>query len=275
MDDNQVPYVVSTIDKLTIQYYENSSYFGEMDDENNEEVWGDNLSEGQIEYSEEILEKMKRRFDSLVVPLYRRVFLDASRAKSIFEENFLKNPDFIKKIQRAYGEISWGYDKNNPLVYRMYLASSNSYKDFRCRMASNTDIFNYYSSQSYPRFIWVLEIGTISTFSEKKARVEVLLDATSSINSDTWAILSVRYKGHLVFVPNVIIRMQKAHVFEKNAYDSKGSVNQDYSSIDWEQISENVKQKVLEEIFKSLYYNPNNFVDDSYEIFSNSNLKEI
>lgn len=69
--------------------------------------------------------------------------------------------------------------------------------------------------------------------------------------------------------------MQKAHVFEKNAYDSKGSVNQDYSSIDWEQISENVKQKVLEEIFKSLYYNPNNFVDDSYEIFSNSNLKEI
>lgn len=275
MDDNQVPYVVSTIDKLTIQYYENSSYFGEIDDENNEEDLGDNLSEGQIEYSEEILDRMKRRFDSLVVPLYRRVFLDASRAKSIFDENFLKNPDFIKKIQRAYDENSWGSNKNNPLVYRMYLASSNSYKDFRCRMASNTEIFNYYSSQSYPRFIWVLEIGTISTFSEKKARVEVLLDATSSINSDTWAILSVKYKKHLVFVPNVIIRMQKEQVLEKNVYDSKESVNQDYSSIDWEQINENVKQKVLEEIFKSLYYNPNNFVDDSYKIFSNSNLKEI
>lgn len=281
MDDNKAPYVVSTLDKLTVLYFQNSDilYEDEESEDNIETYLEYNSQKGQIEYSDEVIQKMKRRFDSLLVPLYRRIFLDASRAKSIFDANFLKNPTFIKNIQNTYHDNTWGYSSNNPFVWRMYLASSNSYKDFRCRNTTNTDIYKYYSTQSYPRFIWVLEIGTVSTFAKKKARVEILLDATSSRNSDTWAILSISYKEHLVFVPSVISRLKKKYGEAKKNFETniseKDNFTDKYSSIEWEDISKNVNPRVLTEIFQSLYYNTNNFVDDTYKIFSNSNLKEI
>lgn len=281
MDDNEAPYVISTIDKLTVRYYENSDIPYEEEDiekedygENNESDLGDNQSKEQIVYTEDAILGMKRRFDTLLVPLYKRIFLDASRAKSIFEEHFLQNPDFIEKLQEAYGDNTWGYFEENPLVWRMYLASSNSYKDFKCKTASNTDIFQYYSSQPYPRFIWVLEIGTISTFSEHKARAEILLDATSSSNSNTWAILSIGYKGHLVFVPYVVRKLNEKQTAGVNIY-KEDSLDQEFSLGNWEKISDDVNQRVLTVIFETLYYKDNKFVNDTYKIFCDSNLKEI
>lgn len=281
MDDNEAPYIISTIDKLTVRYYENSDIPYEEEEiekedygENNESDLGDNQSKEQMVYTEDAISGMKRRFDSLLVPLYKRIFLDASRAKSIFEEHFLHNPDFIEKLQEAYGDNTWGYSEDNPLVWRMYLASSNSYKDFKCKTATNTDIFIYYSSQSYPRFIWVLEIGTISTFSKHEARVEILLDATSSSNSNTWAILSIRYKGHMVFVPYVVGKLNEKQTTGVNIY-KEDSLNQDFGLVNWEKISDDVNERVLTEIFESLYYKDNKFVDDTYKVFCDSNLKEI
>ena len=281
MDDNQVPYVISTVDKLTVRYYDNmetldeEDYEEEINDENNEFGLGDNLLTDQVIYSDETILGMKKCFDSLLVPLYKRIFLDASRAKSIFDEYFLHNPDFIEEIQEAYGDATWGCAEDNPFVWRMYLASSNSYKDFKCKTAPNIDIFKYYSSQSYPRFIWVLEIGTISTFSKQEARVEVILDATSSSNSNTWAILSIGYKGHMVFVPYVVSHLHAKQLMSVNNDEKEDSEDQDYSTIDWEKVKEDVKQKVLTEIFKSLYYKENEFVTETYKIYSDSNLKEI
>lgn len=128
MDDNEAPYIISTIDDLTVRYYENSDISfeeGKIEKEdygeNNESELGNNQSKEQIVYTEDAILGMKRRFDSLLVPLYKRIFLDASRAKSIFEEHFLHNPDFIEKLQEAYGDNTWGYSEDNPLVWRMYI----------------------------------------------------------------------------------------------------------------------------------------------------------
>lgn len=275
MDDNQVPYLASTVERLTSLYYENSDSSLEITGEDIEDDFEDDFHGEKFEYSEEAIQEIKKQFDSMIVPLYKRIFLDASRAKSIFDENFLKNPDFIENIQTTYDDNTWGYSPDNPLVWRMYLTSSNSYKDFRCRTAPNADIFKYYSSQPYPRFIWVLEIGTFLTFAEKRARVEVLLDATSSRNSDTWAILSIGYKEHLVFVPYVMSCLKERQAIEANVYETDDSASQDYTSLNWKELNENVKQKVLTEIFQSLYYIPNQFVGETFQIFSNSNLKEI
>ena len=282
MDDNEAPYIISTIDKLTVRYYENSDISYEEEEiekedygENNESDLGDNQSKEQMVYTEDAISGMKRCFDSLLVPLYKRIFLDASRAKSIFEEHFLHNPDFIEKLQEAYGDNTWGYSEDNPLVWRMYLASSNSYKEFKCKTALNTDIFIYYSSQPYPRFIWVLEIGTISTFSEHEARVEILLDATSSSNSNTWAILSIGYKGHMVFVPYVVRKLNEKQTAGLNIYKEEDSPDQDFGLANWEKISDDVNQRVLTVIFESLYYKDNKFVNDTYKIFCDYNLKEI
>ena len=278
MDDNQTPYIMSTIDKLTIRYYENmlyEDYEEEISGEDIENDLGITQLQDQMSYSEETIPGMKKQFDSLLVPLYKRIFLDASRARSIFDDHFLHNPDFLEKIREAYDDITWGTKEDNPFVWRIYLTSSNSYKDFKCKTVSNFDLFQYYSNQPYPRFIWVLEIGTISTFSEQMARVEVLLDATSSTNSNTWAILSIGYKGHMVFVPYIVEQLNEKQISEMNLCHEENSTTQDYSSINWEDVSEEVKQKVLTEIFKSLYYKSNKFVGDTYKIFSASNLKEV
>lgn len=104
MDDNRAPYFVSTIDKLTEYYYENSNYVFEsddvFDDENKFPDDGDDIFEANVEYPQDIIKKMKRQCDCLIVPLYKRIFLDASRAKSIFDLHFLKNIDFIHKIKK-------------------------------------------------------------------------------------------------------------------------------------------------------------------------------
>lgn len=309
MDDNHSPYYASTIDELTKLYFENMDYLIEYDwEELEEDIFGsdednnlgNNTNEENISYSKEALLKMKKRFDSLLVPLYKRVFLDASRAKSIFDVHFIKNPDFIKKIQESYNDTSWGYSQTNPLVWRIFLASSNSYKNHKCRTANNFDLFEYYSTQSYPRFIWVLEISTLEDFSQKKARVEVLLDATSSRNSDTWAIFSISYKKHLVFVPNII--KTNNDFSEINLETPKEETNPNVTNtlnnkikttinpyinilpddtltsknnVSWETINDNVKNRHLMDIFKLLYYNENPFVGDTFDIFVESNLKEI
>lgn len=280
MDDNQVPYIMSTIDKLTLRYYENSdmqyeNYGNESSCENIENDSGHTQEQEKTFYTEEAAPGIKKYYDSLLVPLYKRVFLDASRARSIFDDHFLYNPDFIEKIQEAYNDPTWGCAESNPFVWRMYLTSSNSYKDFKCKEALNFDIFQYYSNQSYPRFIWVLEIGSVTTFSEQKARVEVLLDATSSTNSNTWAILSIGYKGHMVFVPYIVDQLRKKQIMDVDIDQDNNTEIQDYSAIDWEEVSGDVKQKILTEIFKSLYYKTNKFVGDTYKIFSASNLKEV
>jgi len=279
MDDNQSPYIVASINDMTTHYAKNIDFSSEFDSEELcEELFGeyaydeeDNTSYEEASlYSDEVLNKMKKRFDSLLVPLYKRIFLDASRAKSIFDEHFLQNIDFIKNLQTEYLDPTWGSEANNPLVWRMYLASSNSYKDFKCKTAPNLEIYEYYSTQSYPRFIWVMEISSIKELSDKKARVEIILDATSSRNSDTWAILSISYKRHLVFVPYIV------NSINQDGVETKGEFPEiDFASIDWENMGEDVKKSPLIEIFKSLYYNTNDIVPETYDVFVNSNLKEI
>lgn len=278
MDDNRVPYYISTIDELTVHYFKNTNYT--LD---NEDLFDDDMSHTDddndfcncVEYPPEIIQEIKIKHDSLIVPLYKRIFLDASRAKSIFDLHFLKNIDFIQHIQNSYDDKTWGITFENPLVWRMYLASSNSYKDFKCRYAINDKTYEYYANESFPRFVWVLEIGTLATFSNKKARAEILLDATSSRNSDTWAILSITYKEHSVFVPFVIERLRKSEGIIDRIIQENNPTGKEYTSHEMEIIGEEVKEKVLTEIFKTLYYSSNNFVGDTFDVYFNSNLKEI
>ena len=79
-----------------------------------------------------------------------------------------------------------------------------------------------------------------------------------------------------MFVPYVVSHLHEKQNIQINTYDDRNdSENQDYSFVDWEEITENVKKTVLTEIFESLYYRNNKYVGDTYKIFSNSNLKEI
>lgn len=79
----------------------------------------------------------------------------------------------------------------------------------------------------------------------------------------------------MVFVPYIVEQLYEKQISEMNLCHEEDSITQDYGTINWEDVGEEVKQKVLTEIFKSLYYKSNEFVRDTYKIFSASNLKEV
>lgn len=254
MDDNRTPYWKDSINNLTSFYYENIENNPQSDEK-------DHIIDSETVYA------LKIDYDAMLVPLYKRIFLDADRAKVIFDQLFLENAEFITEIQKAYSDFDWGTNPENPLVWRMYLAASNSYKDFRCKTTKSKNLYKYYSTESYPRFIWILEIGTLSTYQKKQSRVEIILDATSSVNSYTWALLSIRYKNHLVFVPSVkkefLIKCNDPNFIKKNPN------------------FDNSLENFPKYIFNALYRrgDSNNqefdFVEDVYDAFIHSNLKEI
>lgn len=184
MDDNEPPYQVLSMEDITNRYYEIQK---------RKNTPRENWDKISCLSHEELWNHI-----DLLVPLYKRVFIDAAKARKIFDHYYLKNTQFISEIQKAYGDLDWGKTKKNPLVWRIFMTTSNKYRDFKIRKVPKSA--GYYMDNSFPRFIWVLELGTLETFRNKRVRVEVLLDATSSEESENRGILSVGYLNHSVFV---------------------------------------------------------------------------
>ena len=219
MDDNEPPYYKTSL-KHIIQRY---GCTGEASEE----------------------QKLNEQI-SIIVPLYRRIFMDAARAENIMKSFFLENYIFLSEIRRAYDDKEWGSEGKNPFVWRMYLTASKSYKAFKVKNISNKMLKYFYMEYPFPRFIWILEIGTISEYRNSKARVEVLLDATSSPYSETRGILSVGYKDHFIFVPEIVKELLKNGI-QKDIF--------------------------LTKIFNMLYTLENNLFDETFETYTDSNLE--
>ena len=255
MDDNKTPYYVTPLDSLTAEYYcaDNSPEddSSEEEDFSEEEVFSEdgNFTENQI-LTSAISGDFWRSHNSIIVPLYRRIFIDAARAKQIFNHLFLKDTFFISSICETYGEPDWGCKADNPFVWRIYLTSSNKYRDFKIQKAQNDDIASYYMANTFPRFVWVLEIGTLTTFKQHQARIEILLDATSSIYSQNWGILSIAYKDHFVFTPSI---SPDVGITPDDTHDPEMPANQAY----------------LTAIFNSLYNEPVKLFGETFETFGN------
>ncbi len=114
------------------------------------------------------------RVENIAVPLYKRMFLDASDAAAI-----------VRSVlhHEQFGIDVWS-DKflleREDVIIRLFMASSRSLKDFR----SNT-IKNVYAKEAYvivpmPRFVWVCELYRESDYEELKAFGEIVIDATSA-----------------------------------------------------------------------------------------------
>lgn len=253
MDDNEAPYYKTTLDDIVIKYANNPDAVSDV-------------------------EAIKSKDVSIIVPLYRRIFIDAARAESIFKSLFLENDIFLDDIRNAYSDETWGIKKNNPFVWRMYLTASRSYKDFKTRKTSSEELKYFYMECSLPRFIWVLEIGTMDEYllSPSRARVEILLDATSSPYSETRGILSVGYKDHFIFVPDDLYEEDEEN-YEEDDFEedeSQDDVEDDVENIDsTEFFAELGDNFILTRLFEMLYTNKYEFFDETFEIFCDSNLE--
>ena len=115
------------------------------------------------------------RVENIAVPLYKRMFLDASDAAAI-----------VRSIlhHEELGIDVWANDflkQQEDVVVRLFMASSRNLKSFR----SNT-IKNFFAREAYalipmPRFVWVCELYRVDDYSSLKAFGEVVIDATAAL----------------------------------------------------------------------------------------------
>ncbi|MBU7008213.1 hypothetical protein [Phosphitispora fastidiosa] len=159
MDDNQIPFKV--------QNYSNLSVF------NNTNVEG------------------------IIVPLYKRIFLEAGDASTIIYNTLLNSGYGIKKSLQSYDNGGENYSENNPLVVRIFLTSSRSYKNFRAINCSEQELAKVYSHLPLPKFIWVAEISLNSLFKQGQIFGEIIIDATASRYSHANSLVAIHYPGYL------------------------------------------------------------------------------
>ena len=154
------------------------------------------------DYSDDVAKLSQMKVEFLMVPLYKRMFLEASDAydicTSILADN---NIGFINatKALKASGvsEVDYsllGSDKDNPIIIRMFMASAKGFKMKRVGefAKTNTDLLDFYVNTPFPRFVWVCELYLQNEYPDKCCG-EVIIDATSSSIDRNNSVIIIHY----------------------------------------------------------------------------------
>lgn len=129
----------------------------------------------------------------ILVPLHRRMYMDAALANAIFLQIISRN---IKQDQSNRQSHKIG-STDTPLVVRTFLATSGHYRINRLKHSQSQTLFTVYTNLNMPHFIWVREIYTKDTYPDH-AIGEIVLDATYS-KQDLQAQLLYVFNGRLEF----------------------------------------------------------------------------
>ena len=137
--------------------------------------------------------------EAFIVPLYRHILLDAESAVSIIETFYR---DFhvliessLKQLEEEEELVCKGNSIDNPVVLRYYLTTSRGFVSFRCRETEYLEEKIYYSTVSFPKFIWVGEYTTAELYCKGKILGEVVVDATAPKYSGVGAVIATRICG--------------------------------------------------------------------------------
>jgi hypothetical protein len=138
----------------------------------------------------------------LTIPLYKRMYLEAQTALK-FGKEFLIS--WIEELNKAYFE-SEHYRKcrcsdeiaseNNPVIIRLFLASSKSF--LRARVQSfeyGEPLSELYLVLPFPKFVWVCEIYDRHSYNDNEALGEIIIDATASPVSKEQSVIMLNFVG--------------------------------------------------------------------------------
>ncbi len=133
------------------------------------------------------------RVENIAVPLYKRMFLDASDAAAI-----------VRSIlhHEQFGIDVWAdgfLNQREDVVIRLFMASSRSLKYFRSETLKNFYARETYAIVPMPRFVWVCELYREKDYDDLKAFGEIIIDATSALGRGHSACSLI-----LMHYPNVI-----------------------------------------------------------------------
>jgi hypothetical protein len=142
------------------------------------------------------------QIDALIVPLYKRMFLEAADAYDICREIISGESHFLTN---AYYDYCRAHNltklpnlgtEANPLIIRLFMASSRSFMSYRAsRFAPRSITEEIYMNTPVPKFVWVCELYDAYHYKKNKVIGEIVLDATASSSTKTSSILLLHYPG--------------------------------------------------------------------------------
>lgn len=148
----------------------------------------------------------KYAIDSIVIPLYPKIYLEAVVAKEL--------------VIQVLGDSNVGYNFGSDYVFRFYLTSSRSFKNHVSKIADmDIDLKNNILITKMPKFIWCGEIYTQDGFDQddKKAIGLVVLDATEANQESVDALIFAGYPDRCVSLnENNFVTLQ--HHFQNFRY---------------------------------------------------------
>lgn len=133
----------------------------------------------------------KCRIDYFVVPLHRKIYLEAKEGKGFVKE-------FI--ITYFYDELEHGSE----ILLRFFLASSRSLKhSVAHNVEMNEVIKDFIVDTAMPKFVWVAEISTKALLKDQKGNGLIILDATEANLFNKKPLIFVAFCDKIVtFGPN-------------------------------------------------------------------------
>ena len=174
---------ISDAYRLGPKNQEERSFLNSADFHNSFVVVDDNNPVYNIREYEQLSLDKDYGVKALAVPLNRRMYLDAPDAEStVFE--ILNDDRLGLEIWMPEGYL----EDKEPVVMRLFLASSHSLKSFRVRTLASDDMRAAYAYLPMPRFVWVCELYKVDEYlgrNKKKetdpirAFGEIILDTTS------------------------------------------------------------------------------------------------
>ncbi|MGV3612447.1 MAG: hypothetical protein ACO1N0_15925 [Fluviicola sp.] len=144
----------------------------------------------------------KYTIDSIVVPLYPKIYLEAYVAKEL--------------VFQVIKDQNVGFNFGSDFVFRFYLTSSRSFKNhITCIDDMDKVLKNNILITKMPKFIWVGEFYKKESFevSDRKALGIVLLDATEANLESIDALIFAGYPDRCVsFNENDFVTLQESFV---------------------------------------------------------------
>jgi hypothetical protein len=184
LDTNSLPYERITDGPLL---YNAADYYQEY------VVMDDNQRPYSVRNYEDLSIHPYYKVENILVPLYKRMYLEASDAYDVVRYILQhENLGIVSRYPR--------FPKNESLVVRLFLASSRTYKKFRIENSDaqlEQDRAGYralYGEIPLPRFVWVAELFTKNDYeAQGNAFGEIVLDATAATKNDAKSIIMLNY----------------------------------------------------------------------------------
>lgn len=124
----------------------------------------------------------------LMVPLYKRMFLEAADAYDICTSILAHHGLGVKNFSETIGK------RENPVIVRLFMASSRTFRKVRNSQFQNDnkELRDFYNEAFYPKFVWVCEIYD-RTHYPKEVIGEIIVDATASPEMKANSAIIIHY----------------------------------------------------------------------------------